>query len=145
MRTFTYSYACFLHCCDKLTTEHGLHAACSVLVCQVSTVVICACVYSGHIAATKFAYSCSLGFLGKRTTWVTALVQTLPFLWRGWPTRLRYFLTLGHLYNTGFGNFWSLVDWISFRNFWSLAVYAGLIGKFLILELCRIWKLLILW
>ena len=34
--------------------------------------------YRGHVAATIFVSSCSTEFLGKRTTRVTALYQSLP-------------------------------------------------------------------
>ena len=37
-----FSYAHFTLCGDMLTTAHGLHVAHSVLVCQVSMVVVCA-------------------------------------------------------------------------------------------------------
>ena len=52
IRAFAYSYACFTLCGDKLTTAHDLHAARSVLVCQVNTVVVHACIQRsccGHI------------------------------------------------------------------------------------------------
>ena len=62
---------CFALCGDMLTTAHGLHTARSVPMCQVSTVVVHACISRSccsRAAAAKFAYSCSSGFLGKRTT-----------------------------------------------------------------------------
>ena len=44
VRELAFSYARFTLCSDRLTTAHGLHAACSALVCQVSRVVVCACI-----------------------------------------------------------------------------------------------------
>ena len=69
-------------CGDMLTTAYGLHAAHSALLCQVSMVVVHA---SSHVVATKFAYSYSRspGFMGKRTTQVAALYQTLPLFVKG--------------------------------------------------------------
>ena len=73
----TYFYASLGHCAcacgDKLT----VHTACrpGALLHVWFTLTYC-----GHAAATKFAYSCSPGSLGKRTTRVTAPYQTLPFL-----------------------------------------------------------------
>ena len=45
----TFSYARFTLCNDTLTAAHGLHTACSALVCQVSTVVVCACISAAVI------------------------------------------------------------------------------------------------
>ena len=44
IRALAFSYSRFTVCGDMLTTAHGLHAARSVLVCQVSTVVVRACI-----------------------------------------------------------------------------------------------------
>ena len=40
IRMLAFSYACVMLCSDMLITARGLHAACSVTLCQVSTVVV---------------------------------------------------------------------------------------------------------
>ena len=60
-----------VHWTLHLTTAHGLHAR-STLVHEWFVLA-----YRSRTAATKFAYSCSPGFLGNRITRVTALYQTL--------------------------------------------------------------------
>ena len=44
LRKLAFTYARFTLCGDTLTTAHGLHAAHSMLVYQVSAVVVCACI-----------------------------------------------------------------------------------------------------
>ena len=75
-------HACVsLHALRFAVTHYPLHIGCTQC-----TQCLCArwarlwftLAYRGHAAATKFAYSYSSGFLGKRTTQVTASYQTLP-------------------------------------------------------------------
>ena len=74
----TYFYASLAHCGDKLTAHTGLvYSRPGALLHVWFTLTY---TYRGHAAATKFAYSYSPGFLGKRTTRVTEPYQTLPFL-----------------------------------------------------------------
>ena len=73
-----FSYTRFVLCGDTLTTAHGQHAERSVPVCQEGMVTL---VYHSHAVAAKLTYLHNVyspGFLGKKTTSVTAPYQTLP-------------------------------------------------------------------
>ena len=67
----------FTLCSNMLTTAHGLHAVRSALMCQVSTVVVRACIL-WSCCGSKICIFMFSKISGERTTQVTAPYQTLP-------------------------------------------------------------------
>ena len=89
LHELTFSYARFTLCSDTLATGHGLHAACSALVCQVSTVVICTCI-SQSCCGHKICIFMFPRISREKNNSSNSAIPDPSSLWRGSAVRLNY-------------------------------------------------------